>query len=97
MVSKGDDELIQLDGRLGGHFPQVEGGVYAGHHPANSREAIIDLERQRSSGAEFLVIPRTSLWWLDHYGELRDYLVRSCRQVANQDDACVIYALRSPG
>ncbi len=97
VVSKGDDELIQLDGRLGGHFPQVEGGVYAGHHPANSREAIIDLERQRSSGAEFLVIPRTSLWWLDHYGELRDYLVRSCRQVANQDDACVIYALRSPG
>ncbi len=97
VVSKGDDELLRLDGRVGAHFPQVEGGVYAGHHPADSTEAIAELEQQRSGGAEFLVIPRTSLWWLDHYGEFREHLGSSYRQVARRDDACVIFALSSPG
>ena len=93
VVSKGDEQLLQLDGRLGAHFPQVEGGVYAGHHPADSREAISELELQRSSGAQFLVIPQTSMWWLDHYGEFREHLGRSCREVVRRDGACVIYAL----
>src|SRR5207253_10034976 len=44
VVSKGDDDLLQLDGRFGAHFPQVTGGVYAGHHPADSGEAIAELE-----------------------------------------------------
>jgi GT2 family glycosyltransferase len=96
VVSKGDDELLVLDGRVGSHFPQVEGGVYAGHHPADSREAIAELEEQRMGGAEFLVIPKTSLWWLDHYGEFRDYLEKSCREIVRHDDTCVIFALGVP-
>jgi GT2 family glycosyltransferase len=92
VVSKGDEELLHLEGRVGSHFPQLD-GLYAGHHPADSNEAIAELEEQRSTGAEFLVIPTTSLWWLDHYGEFREYLGRSCREVARRDDACVIFAL----
>jgi GT2 family glycosyltransferase len=97
VISKGDDDLLQLNGQLAAHFPQVDGGVYAGHHPADSREAISELEFQRSAGAEFLVIPRTSMWWLDHYGEFREYLGRSCHEVVRRDDACVIFALREVG
>jgi len=93
VISKGDEELLKLEGRVGSHFPQVGGGVYAGHHPADSDEAIAELERHRLVGAEFLLIPRTSLWWLDHYSEFRDYLGRNCREVPGRDDACVIFDL----
>jgi GT2 family glycosyltransferase len=97
VVSKGDDDLVALDGRLGAHFPQTEGGVYAGHHPKDSDEAIAELERERTGGAQYLVIPRTSLWWLDHYAGFRQYLGTSCREVVRRDDVCVIYALGSRG
>ena len=93
VVSKGDDTLLRFDGRLGAHFPQTPAGVYAGHHPADSSEAIAELEHERSAGAEFLVIPNTSLWWLDHYGGFREYLREYCREMVRQDDTCVIYAL----
>ena len=92
VVSKGDDELLRLDGRVGAHFPQI-GGVYAGHHPADSAEAIAQLEASRSDGAQFLLIPETSRWWLDHYRDFGEYLGRSCREVARRDDVCIIFAL----
>jgi GT2 family glycosyltransferase len=93
VVSKGDEELLQLDGRLGAHFPQVEGGIYAGHHPANSTEAIAELEKLHSAGADFVVVPSTSLWWLDYYGALRIYL-EECGSIARSED-CAIYRLGS--
>ncbi|HEU5104700.1 MAG TPA: glycosyltransferase family 2 protein [Solirubrobacterales bacterium] len=74
VVSRGDRELVRLDGRSASHFPQDEGGGYAGHHPADSDAAIAELERLREAGAQFLVIPPTSAWWLDHYRELGEHL-----------------------
>jgi GT2 family glycosyltransferase len=91
IVSKGDDELLELDGRRGAHFPQVDGGVYAGHHPANTSEAIAGLERMRAAGAEFVVIPQPSMWWLDFYGGLRTYLEQGGAVASS--DMCVIYRL----
>ena len=95
VISKGDEALVALDGRSAAHFPQMEGGVYAGHHPANGTEALWELERHRASGARYLVIPDTALWWLDHYPELRDYLDASCREVANRGYPWSIRAQRS--
>ena len=40
VVSRGDDELLALDGRRGVHFPHEEPGVYAGHYPVDSAAAI---------------------------------------------------------
>ena len=94
VVSKGDEELLELDGRRGAHFPQVEGGVYAGHHPADTLEAIAGLERQRAAGAEFVVVPQTYMWWLDYYSGLRAYLERGGAVATS--DACVIYRLTEP-
>ena len=95
VVSRGDEELLKLDGRRGAHFPQVAGGVYAGHHPADSGEAIAELEQLGSAGAEFVVIPRTSLWWLDYYDGLRTYLEQ--RGAVANSEACVIYRLGARG
>ncbi len=60
VISKGDDELLVLDGRRAWHFPQGPGGMYAGHYPADSDACIAELERMRSDGADYLVIPATA-------------------------------------
>jgi hypothetical protein len=95
VVSKGDDELLNLYGRRAWHFPQAVGGVYAGHHPADSAEAITHLEALRARGADHLLFPRPALWWLNHYAELRQHLESRYSAVVRQKDTCVIFALGS--
>ena len=57
VISKGDDELLDLGVREAWHFPQDDQGAYAGHHPADSAAAIGALEALRKKGAQFLVVP----------------------------------------
>jgi SAM-dependent methyltransferase len=92
VVSRGDDEIVELDGRTGWHFPQAEGGVYAGHHPADSLEAVEHLEALRSRGGEYLLLPDTSFWWLDHYEGFREHLDSRYSRVWD-DEVCVVYHL----
>ncbi len=92
VVSKGDSALLDLPGRRAWHFPQTPRGTYAGHHPADSAEAIAHLESLRAKGAGYLVIPETSRWWLDHYGDFRKYLNRR-RRIRTHADSCVIFSL----
>lgn len=92
VLSKGDEALVDLDGMRTTHFPAGADGVYAGHHPADSAEAIALLEAARRRGGEFLVFPDTSRWWLDHYGGLRRHLEDRYRRVA-EDESCVIFSL----
>jgi GT2 family glycosyltransferase len=96
VVSRGDEELLDLDGRQASHFPQATGGVYAGHHPSDTSEVIAQLDSMRAQGAQYLLFPKTGLWWLDHYKGLRDYLESTGRLVVEQDDTCLIYALDEP-
>ena len=49
VVSKGDPELLRLGTRRARHFPEADDGSWAGHHPADSGEAI---------GAPWLPRPR---------------------------------------
>jgi len=93
VVSKGDDELLRLDGRRAWHFPRDATGVYAGYHPADSAEAVHHLEQQRAAGAEYLLIPHTAFWWLEHYAGFREHLESSCHLVAEHTGTCLIYAL----
>ena len=94
LVSRGDDELLQLDGRRAWHFPRTDDGVYAGFHPADSRAAITGLEVLRRAGAEFLVFPATALWWLDHYTGFRQHLERLYFPLVREENTCVIFDLR---
>lgn len=96
MVSKGDDMLLQLEGRYGWHFPQQGDGRYSGHHPADSAEAIAHLEALRAKGADYLVFPSIASWWLDYYSDFRRYLECCYRVVAHEDNGCLIFALRQP-
>ena len=94
VASRGDDGLIRFAGRQGWHFPQAAGGIYAGHHPADSDEAIEQLEALRARGAGYLVLPRTSFWWLAHYRGLGHHLKRRYREVF-RDETCRIFDLGS--
>ena len=97
VVSRGDEALLDLNGRAAAHFPQLEDGVYAGHYPADSSEAIRQLEALRTEGAEYLLFPKTSFWWLDHYTGFRRHLDLRYLRAHDDDDACVIYGLNGGG
>lgn len=92
VISKGDDDLLALDGRRGEHFPQAANGLYAGYHPETSNEVIDHLKTLRTGGAQFLLIPTTSLWWLDFYADFATYLKSNSQMIAYEDGTCVIYA-----
>ena len=94
IVSRGDEQLLRVDGRQMWHFPRNDDGAYAGHHPADSNEAVARLEAQRSAGAEYIAFPATAMWWLKHYEGLRRYLDDTYRQVFYDPGACVIFDLR---
>ncbi len=95
VVSRGDDELLRLDGLRAWHFPRADDGAYAGHYPSDSREAIALLEQQRAAGADYIVFPGTATWWLDHYAELRRHL-DGCGRMFSDPETCVIFDLRGP-
>ncbi|MBS1892423.1 MAG: glycosyltransferase family 2 protein [Actinobacteria bacterium] len=91
VVSRGDRALVALGARPAGHFPQDPEGRYLGHHPRDSEEAIAELERLRRAGADYLVLPSTAYWWLEHYRGFADHL--RDRYPAADRDACTIFEL----
>jgi GT2 family glycosyltransferase len=95
VVSKGDDALVELGDHEVWHFPQLDDGTYSGHHPADDDEAIAELERLRKRGAEYFVVPETSLWWLDHYRGFRRHL-EGYRLASDDPATAFIYDLGQP-
>src|SRR5262245_32977546 len=93
VISKGDEELMRLGSLTPSHFPQGVDGSYAGYHPENGAAAIQHLEELRERGAQFLLIPQTSLWWLDHYADFGDYLNQRFSRVIDQPEICVLFDL----
>jgi GT2 family glycosyltransferase len=94
VVSRGDDELLRVDGRRAWHFPRDDEGEYAGHHPGSSDEAIALLESERAAGAEFIVFPATGMWWLEHYEGLRRHLDAKYGRSFSDPEICVIFDLK---
>ncbi|MBC8038607.1 MAG: FkbM family methyltransferase [Rhizobiales bacterium] len=97
VVSKGDGKLLKLNGRRAWHFPQDDHGKYTGYYPADSAAAIAQLETLRGKGADFIVFPSTACWWLEHYGEFRQHLLRHYQMMSHQKEICLIFDLRAPG
>jgi hypothetical protein len=91
VVSHGDPELVALENAAASHFPQSGDGGYAGHHPADSKDAIAQLEALRAEGVgDYLLIPDGSKWWLEHYPDFRTHLERRYFRVADEQ-AGIIY------
>lgn len=96
VISKGDEALIQLDGREGWHFPRDSRGNYAGYYPDDSAAAIVHLEELRAKGVTYLVLPSTALWWLEHYAGFDQYLRQHYSPVVQEKETCLIFDLHEP-
>ena len=93
VASRGDDTLVDLEDHRAWHFPQLDDGTYAGHHPADDEVAIAQLERLRERGAKYLVLPASSMWWLDHYERFARHLEDRYACSSDDPDTARIYRL----
>jgi GT2 family glycosyltransferase len=96
VISRGDDEALRLGDREAWHFPRDADGTYAGSYPRSSEEVVAHLEDLRSQGAQYLLVPSTSAWWLDHYEGFARHLHDRCRPLAERQE-CAVYALEDEG
>jgi hypothetical protein len=73
-------------------FPEEQGEF--GGRPDDDQAAIQEVERQRQTGAGFMVVAWPAFWWLDYYSGLSQYLRNNfpCRL---ENDRLVIFELRS--
>ena len=53
------------------------------------------IERFRTSGVNYLVVPATVYPWLDRHPELRSFLRTQFRRIETDEDTCHLYALGS--
>jgi len=93
VITRGDEALLRLGRRQGEHFPQTPTGLYAGHYPADGKEAAAHLEELRAAGAEYLVVPAEARWWLEHYAELTATLEETGELLPSDSQTALIYAL----
>ena len=93
VISRGDSRMLEVAGVNVQHFPQGEDGRYAGHYPANGSEAVGGLVRARRRGAQFLVVPTLSIWWLEFYKELDEYLAGFGPPIVDLPDTGMIFNL----
>lgn len=96
VVSKGDERLLGFYGRSGMHFPQTDAGIAIGYHPPCGLSAIAHLEALRARGADFLLLPSPSLWWLEYYPDFARHLNSRFRRVWWDSAAGVLFALAAP-
>lgn len=96
VVSKGDPALIELDDRVGWHFPRQADGRYLGYYPKTDADAVALLEEARVAGAEYVVFPSTSLWWLEHYRGLSQHLQEHAAVVVRDATTATIFRLARP-
>ncbi len=64
------------------------------HYPADSTEAIEQLETLRAKGGEFLLVPRDAFELLEEYPRLKEHLEQHHQLLASEEDTCLIYDLR---
>jgi Glycosyl transferase family 2 len=97
VVSSGVEPLLRFAGYHAEHFSQDRFGEYTGRHPSCGLVAVVQLAAACWRGIEFLLIPQSELWWLEHYPELANHLERCHARVAEDDEGGVIWDLRMPG
>jgi len=93
VVSRGDEELLRLNGLRPGHFPQALDGRYAGYYPPDGTALVAHLEWVRARGARYLVFPSTALWWLDSFPRLAAHLERRAEVLDTEDGVGTIWDL----
>jgi glycosyltransferase involved in cell wall biosynthesis len=69
-------------------------GAYAGHDPSDGDEAWNSLEATRAHGAQYLIIPAKSFWWLNRYRKFRERVEARYPIIVRDENTCIIFDLR---
>ena len=93
VVSRGDPRLVRIDCAAAWHFPAGEGGGWAGYHPPDGAWAVDRLRAMQARGADYLIVPAPSFWWLSHYLDLASWLGDHCPVVFEDQRTCAIFSL----
>ena len=96
VVTKSDPDWLDLFGRPAENFPQDASGGYPGFPFSHSVGAIAHLQALRWRGAEFILVPAPSAWWMDTFPEFAAHLVGRYRVVAHEDGVGLLVDLRRP-
>jgi glycosyltransferase involved in cell wall biosynthesis len=88
-----EDRTDIRDGLPGEAIPFLERDHQYWGPPADDAQAIFELERLRSRGAQFIVFPWVSFWWLEHYARWVAHLDTTARRTA-KDGLVVVYDLQ---
>jgi hypothetical protein len=86
----------ETDGDLEAQVYVSESQAHVGYYPTDSRDAITQLERLRTKGAQYLLFPQTAFWWLEHYPQFSRHLESRYRVTVSREDskdACMIFDL----
>ena len=74
VATVGEEVSVDVDPVTVEPFPQSADGTYAADHPATDTALIVHLETLRAFGASYLLLPDSSLAWLDQFPDFRAYL-----------------------
>jgi hypothetical protein len=96
VVTKSDPDWLDLFGRPTENFPQDATGRYPGFSFAHSIGAIAHLEALRARGADYILVPAPSSWWLDTFPEFAAHLVGRYEPVAADEGGGFLIDLRAP-
>jgi len=99
VATGGDGSLLELEGRIGLHFPQDSSGAHIRAETLADSELVKLLEDLRGSGAEFLMIPLTKGDSLHTRTEFVEYLRERFTQIATETGIVDVWSLAvaSPG
>ena len=86
VVSSAEDGLTDVDGYEVWRFPQNDGDETGN---PNDEEAIAELERLRTQGADYLVVPAAERPWLERHEEFRRHLERFATPGDDPDTAII--------
>ena len=92
VVSGGSAELLRVDGYDLQHFPPRPDGEGVGPNPPDSETAIAMVDEAIGNGVDFLLIPKTLVWWLTYYPELAAHLEQ--RFSLRREESCTLVDLR---
>jgi hypothetical protein len=93
VATRGQEHLLDALTRPAWHFPQNGAGAYV--PVTDSRALMVQLDELRARKADYLVIPKSSIVWLEGLPEFRRYLQLRYRAIAEEPerDGCIIYDL----
>jgi ATP-binding cassette subfamily B protein len=90
-VNRDDEEHVRFDGHEKWHAPEPQDGA-ADNPPLSDEEVIAGLESLRERGIEYLILPATSVGWLERFERFRQHLERYPRPTDDPETA-IIYEL----